>query len=90
MQTLKMFDMIDEYTIMRTSMNNAISTACTGRRLFVTEKGFIGVGPAELEVGDCIYVLAGGNYPYILRPVEAAERLCTFELVGHSYVHEIL
>lgn len=39
--------------------NHAIINACTSRRLFATEKGFLGVGPPELEVGDYICVLAG-------------------------------
>ena len=70
--------------------NYAIINACTDRRLFATEKGFLGVDPPELEVSDHIYVLAGGNYPYVLRPMDAAERRCTFELVGASYVHGLM
>jgi hypothetical protein len=36
-------------------------------RLFVSEAGLIGMGPADTEVGDEIFVLHGGNTPFILR-----------------------
>ena len=36
-------------------------------RLFFTAKGFVGVGPAAMETGDSISILAGGSLPYVLR-----------------------
>ena len=70
--------------------HTSVWNACTGRRLFATTKGYIGTGLAELEIGDHVYILAGGPRPYVLRPVEDAERPCTFQLVGDSYVHGLM
>jgi hypothetical protein len=63
--------------------------ACIGRRIFVTKKGYFGIGPAELEEGDEIYILAGGKLPLVLRPLPKS-RLRAFELVGDCYVHGIM
>ena len=38
-----------------------LTTACIGRHLFLTKSGYDGLGPAELQVGDLIYALAGGG-----------------------------
>ena len=69
-------------------------SAIQGRRLFITEKGWIGLGPPETQVGDGVFVLAGGKTPYILRntssvihrtPEGVAHMLC--ELIGEAYVY---
>ncbi|KAE9375079.1 hypothetical protein N431DRAFT_465288 [Stipitochalara longipes BDJ] len=39
----------------------------TSRRLFITANGFLGIGPAEIEVGDRVSILFGGNVPFIVR-----------------------
>ncbi|PMD57267.1 uncharacterized protein K444DRAFT_483861, partial [Hyaloscypha bicolor E] len=60
-----------------------------GRRFFVTKKGYFGIGPAELEEGDEIYILAGGKVPLVLRPLPESQPN-TFELVGDCYVHGVM
>lgn len=57
---------------------------------FITENGFIGVGPAETKVGDMVTVLFGGAMPFILREIDAGERGGCYTYVGHSYVHGIM
>ena len=59
-------------------------------RLFFTANGFVGTGPAAMESGDFIYILAGGSLPYVLRPVPDAACLNTFELIGSCYVHGVM
>ena len=61
-----------------------------GNRLFFTANGFVGNGPAAMEPGDSISILAGGPLPYVLRPVPEAACPNTFELVGSCYVHGIM
>jgi hypothetical protein len=39
-----------------------------GRRLFWTESGYIGMGPASMERGDRIYVIPGSSVPVLLKP----------------------
>jgi hypothetical protein len=41
---------------------------CHDRLLYLTNKGFIGLGPALMCVGDLVCVLFGGITPFILRP----------------------
>jgi len=55
-----------------------------GRRPFLTEKGYVGVGPKQIEKGDIAAVILGADLPYILRPVDKLGRLV---LIGDAYVH---
>jgi hypothetical protein len=41
-------------------------------RAFLTDEGFFGVGPPELEVGDMVSVAPGCRLPLVLRPVGQA------------------
>jgi hypothetical protein len=56
---------------------------------FVTKKGYFGVGPAQLQPGDKVYILGREKVPYILRP-SLPSRPGMYELVGHCYVHGIM
>ena len=47
--------------------NRLRKAACSGRRLFITENGSIGLGHLDVKVGDIICVLLGANVPFILR-----------------------
>ena len=71
------------------SFNSSYRQACIGRRFFVTQKGYFSNGPAELEEGDEIYILAGGKHPFALRPLSTS-RSDTYELIGDCYVHGIM
>lgn len=55
-----------------------------GRRPFLTEKGYVGVGPEQIEKGDIAAVILGAELPYILRP---ADNLGGLVLIGDAYVH---
>ncbi|KAI3322501.1 HET-domain-containing protein [Xylariaceae sp. AK1471] len=44
-----------------------IFEACDGRRLFVTNNGYIGLAPDTATVGDLVFVLKGCSVPFILR-----------------------
>ena len=70
--------------------HSAVKVACAGRRRFVTGHGLMGTGAAEMQKDGCVYVLAGGNLAYILRPVRSVLRPRTFELVGDCYAHGIM
>ncbi|KAJ4258260.1 hypothetical protein NW762_008409 [Fusarium torreyae] len=56
------------------------------RRFFVTEAGYIGLGPPDLETGDSVCVLLAGRVVYALRrgPNE------TWYYIGECYVHGIM
>ncbi|KAH6708816.1 heterokaryon incompatibility protein-domain-containing protein [Leptodontidium sp. MPI-SDFR-AT-0119] len=68
-------------------------------RFFLTERGLMGIGGSGVCVGDKVFVLRGGNLPFILRSVqdqrqgrEGCHHLNSqcFHLIGTSYVHGIM
>lgn len=64
---------------------NQARRSMTGRSFFITKKGYIGLGSPQ--VGDEIWVLFGGNVPFVLRKCSnSANRL----LVGDCYVQGIM
>jgi hypothetical protein len=46
------------------------SLNCQYRSLYVTERGYVGLGPQETKFGDIIAVPSGVSVPYVLRPRE--------------------
>jgi hypothetical protein len=64
-----------------------ISATATGRLLFVTGSGDLGMGPPVLEVGDEVWILTGADVPLILRPSASSGE---YRLVGEAYVHGIM
>ena len=66
---------------------NTMKTFCTGRKLFSTRRGRLGLGPRQIEPGDVIYVFDGQPTPFILRPKPGQD--CS-KLIGETYVHGIM
>ncbi|PTB74979.1 hypothetical protein M440DRAFT_1439608 [Trichoderma longibrachiatum ATCC 18648] len=50
------------------------------RRCFVTRGGHFCIGPSKTQPGDVLSILAGCNFPMILRPIDNF-----FHLVGEAY-----
>lgn len=83
-------------------MQHASAVVTYGRRFFVTQQGYLGLGPQKMAVGDEVYVFNGSKVPFVLRGVEraaAAEQpsgggntseFPRFRLVGDCYVHGIM
>jgi hypothetical protein len=61
---------------------------------FVTVKGYIGVGPPDARSGDQVWILCGGQVPFVLRETQqestAFDGACERSLVGDAYVHGIM
>ncbi|KAF4630014.1 hypothetical protein G7Y89_g8121 [Cudoniella acicularis] len=55
------------------------------RRLFSTQRGFLGLGPEILESGDVVCIIPLLSVPLVLRPVDDH-----FLLVGECYVDGIM
>ena len=75
-----------------------MTRASTGRRLFVTRRGYIGLCPSSGKVGDVVAVLLGGSTPFIFSAMSKGERRLgegdseiqgqnAFVLIGDCYVH---
>jgi hypothetical protein len=56
-------------------------------RLFLTRRGYLGLGPKSTAVGDQVYVLGGLRAPFVLRLADFRDGVPQFELVGTAYVH---
>jgi hypothetical protein len=60
---------------------------------FITKKGYIGVGPPDTRPGDQVWILYGGQVPFVLRNItqeDNREELEKGTLVGDAYVHGIM
>jgi hypothetical protein len=51
------------------------------RRFFTTRRDHICIGPARTQVGDKVCIIAGCNFPMVLRPEEGG----FYDLVGEAY-----
>jgi hypothetical protein len=57
------------------------------RRLFVTEGGYLGIGPWTLREGDAVSIIPGSYVPYLLR---SGDKSGTFSIIGEAYIHGIM
>ncbi len=58
------------------------------RALFFTERGYIGIGLRNIELGDKVCTLFGAEVPFILRQSEDNPE--HFEIIGECYVDGIM
>ncbi|CZR59537.1 uncharacterized protein PAC_09431 [Phialocephala subalpina] len=72
--------------ISRNLLQAAIKRTTFGRRMFWTARGYLGIGPASMAVGDAICVLFGGHVLYVLRSVDTG----IYECIGECYVHGLM
>ncbi|KAI0541869.1 heterokaryon incompatibility protein-domain-containing protein [Xylaria digitata] len=63
----------------------AFRNACQGRKLLLTDDGYVGLGPGLTEEGDLVCLLSGLVMPIILRPTDKG-----YQVVGEAYVHGIM
>ncbi|OTB12792.1 hypothetical protein K445DRAFT_320588 [Daldinia sp. EC12] len=65
----------------------------SGRKLFISKNGYIGLAPEDALEGDEIWVLDGGRLPLVLRPLGNRSEKgpeTEYTLIGDSYVHGIM
>ncbi|KAL8351254.1 hypothetical protein RB598_006165 [Gaeumannomyces tritici] len=73
-----------------------VEAATIGRAFFISQKGYLGLAPSGAQVGHRVYLLQGGQVPYILQ--ETGETVAlpgrgtvpVFKYIGDSYVHGIM
>jgi hypothetical protein len=56
-----------------------------GRRLFVTQRGQVGLGPEAMRAGDEIVILEGSDVPFVLRAQDEDGSLF-HQVVGAAYI----
>ena len=69
----------------RDDIGYLILSQTTRRRLFITDSGYMGLTHRSNQVGDKVYVLLGGDMPFVLRPKNSH-----FLFRGEAYVHGIM
>ncbi|KUJ23934.1 HET-domain-containing protein [Mollisia scopiformis] len=57
-----------------------------GRGFFTTETGYMGMGPPNVQLGDIVCVLFGGEVPFVLRPSENG----MYKMIGQCYLHGVM
>jgi hypothetical protein len=62
-----------------------IASTMSGRRFFITNKGFMGVGPSNARAGDAVCIIFGACTPYVLR-----QDGDNHHFIGEAYVHGIM
>jgi hypothetical protein len=81
-------DSPDEYLV--STMAISILNATLRRRLFITSKNFVGLGPAHMESGDHIFLLQGGRTPFVLRLQEEPLNPVLYTLIGDCYIYGMM
>lgn len=59
-----------------------------GKRPFLTQMGYLGMGPVEGKPGDLVVVFCGGHIPFVLRPEPDGQDMYSF--VGEAYCDGIM
>jgi hypothetical protein len=62
-----------------------VGRAYNARVFFKTKKGYLGLGPGEVQKGDHVVMLFGGSIPFIL-----SQHQDSYHLVGECYVGGIM
>lgn len=61
--------------------------ALLDRVVICTDNGKLGLGSRDVEAGDEIFLLGGGDAPFLLRPIAHTN---TYQLKRHCYVHGMM
>jgi hypothetical protein len=82
-------DRVDTETdlLYATMYKNYVNLAAQGRRIFITNSGYVGLGPVSMRPDDYVVLLSGGKTAYILRKARGAS---TFSFSGEAYVHGLM
>ena len=51
----------------------SVAGATRNRRFFITDHGYLGLGPSQMQAGDDIYVICGSRVPFVFRRSLEAE-----------------
>lgn len=72
---------------------NTVRFAHWGRRLFMTDSGYLGLGPATARPGDHVYIVQGAKTPFVLRETASEATGTTsrmLNVVGEAYVDGLM
>lgn len=65
---------------------DAVATTCSGRQIFQTKTGLVGVGLRITDEGDGICIFFGADIPFVIR----REREAGYSVVGECYIGSLM
>lgn len=71
-------------------ISESIRSFAVNQTFFITERGYVGLGPHNAKPGDDVCVAFGSNVPFLLRHINEELDSKNFALVGDADVHEIM
>lgn len=75
----------------RGDISRQITKHTTRQRFYITDTGYMGLAHRSCLKGDKVYLLMGGDMPFVLRHLQGVEgRQKTFQFKGESYVHGVM
>lgn len=69
-------------------MSRQIVFATTRQRLYLTDTGYLGLCHHSCVIGDQVYLLMGGDMPFVLRDMR--NTIGSFHFKGETYVHGVM
>jgi len=55
--------------------SNIVSFRYAGKRFYISESGWMGIGPSDIQPGDYVCVLKGGLVPSVLRDIDTDSKI---------------
>lgn len=52
----------------KNAFHYAVEYTASGRKFFITEDGYMGLGPPNISPGDLIYIVLASRVPFVFRP----------------------
>jgi hypothetical protein len=72
-----------------TKVSKGIATIIEDKDMFLTERGYLGLGHEGFQIGDVVCVFTGGEVPFLLRGSDTS-RGEMFRLLSECYVHGVM
>ncbi|KAH8201172.1 hypothetical protein TruAng_004640 [Truncatella angustata] len=72
------------------TLDPCIEQFALGRKFFITQKGYFGLGPKNTKPGDRIIALPGSQVPFVMREESTKNFQHAWRLIGESFVHGVM
>jgi len=70
-------------------ISRTVETIIEDKVMFVTAKGYLGLGQEACKVGDTVCIFLGGEVPFVVR-AEHYDEADGYQFLGECYVHGIM
>jgi hypothetical protein len=70
-------------------VSKAVTTIIEDKDMFLTERGYLGLGHEGFQIRDVVCVFTSGETPFLLRE-GGAPRCGMFQLLSECYIHSVM